>query len=133
MEPKGAGFLKVTGIIMIIGGVISFILSIIALLFVAALDAATAGAYVTSLLYASAFLGFGGSIAEFIAGIVGVVNSKKPEKAQTCVVWGTIVAVICVVSNILTVAGGNDFDMFSLLLGLVLPALYIFGAIKNKG
>ena len=37
MEAKGAGFLKTTGILMIIGGVLSIILAIVAILGIAAL------------------------------------------------------------------------------------------------
>lgn len=47
-------------------------------------------------------------------------------------VWGVIVAVLCVVGTILNSVGGGSFSVFSLLLGLVLPVLYIIGAGFNK-
>ena len=47
-------------------------------------------------------------------------------------VWGIIVAVLCVVGTILNSVGGGSFSVFSLPLGLVLPVLYIIGAGFNK-
>lgn len=130
MEAKGAKFLKVTGIIMIIGGALGIILGIIALLGVGVLALAGASA---GILTFAAILSLVSAIVQLIAGIKGVKNANKPEKAQSCIVWGAVVAVLSVLGNILTVVGGGEFDVTSLLLGLVLPVLYIVGAVKNKG
>lgn len=132
MEAKGSGFLKVTGILMIIGGAISLIVAIVAIIGIAALVYVAGSEINAGLLYAAGVISLVSAVAELIAGIVGVKNCKKPEKARTCVVWGVIVAVLCVAGSVLTVVGGNDFPVFSLILGLVLPVLYIVGAIKNK-
>ena len=53
---KGTGFLKVTGILMIIGGGISIIMGIIAALGVAALAYISDGTVSSALLYASVVL-----------------------------------------------------------------------------
>ena len=129
---KGTGFLKVTGILMIIGGGISIILGIIAALGVAAFAYISDGEISSAMLYASVALMIVSAVAQLIAGIIGVKNCKKPEKAGTCMVWGVIVAVLCVVGTILNSVGGGSFSVFSLLLGLVLPVLYIIGAGFNK-
>ena len=71
-------------------------------------------------------------VVAFVAGIIGVANAKKPEKAGTCMGWGIVVAALCVAGSILTVVGGSSFPVFSLILGLVLPVLFIIGAAKNK-
>lgn len=128
-QAKGAGFLKVTGILMIIGGSISIITALVTIIGVAALIALGAG---TVLLYAAGILSILSAVAQLIAGIIGVKNCKRPEKAQNCITWGVIVAALCVLGSILTVIGGGSFPIFSLLLGLVLPILYIIGAVKNK-
>lgn len=128
---KGTGFLKVTGILMIIGGGISIIMGIIAALSVAAL-AYIAGGDSSALLYASVVLMLISAVAELVAGIIGVVNCKKPEKAGVCIAWGIIVAVLSVAGTILNSVGGGTFSVFSLILGLVLPVLYIIGAVFNK-
>lgn len=129
---KGTGFLKVTGILMIIGGGISIIMGIIAALGVAALAYISDGTVSSALLYASVVLMLISAVAELVAGIIGVVNCKKPEKAGVCIAWGIIVAVLSVAGTILNSVGGGSFSAFYLILGLVLPVLYIIGAVFNK-
>ena len=132
IKTKGAGFLKVTGILMIIGGAISIILGIIAALGVAALAYISGGTVSFALLYTSVILMIVSAVAELVAGIIGVANCKKPDKAGRCIVWGIIVAVLSVAGTILNSVGGGSFNAFSLMLGLVLPVLYIIGAVFNK-
>ena len=127
--PKGAGFLKVCGILMIIGGALGIILGLIALLGVAALAALGAS---SGTLTFSAILVIVSGILELIAGIVGVKNCKNPEKATSCIVWGVIVAVLTIISQIISVAGGGKFDVLSCITGLVVPVLFIVGAFLNK-
>ena len=131
-KTKGTGFLKVTGILMIIGGAVSIILSIIAALGIAALAYISDGTVSSTLLYASVILMIVSAVAELVAGIIGVANCKKPDKAVSCIVWGIIVAVLSVAGTVLNSVGGGSFSAFSLILGLVLPALYIIGAAFNK-
>ena len=131
-KTKGAGFLKVTGILMIIGGAISIIMGIIAALGVAALVYISSGTVSSALLYASVTLMIVSAVAELVAGIIGVANCKKPEKAGVCIVCGIIVAVLSIAGTILNSVGGGSFSAFSLILGLVLPVLYIVGAVFNK-
>ena len=131
-KTKGSGFLKVSGVLMIIGGGISIILGIIAALGVAALAYISDGTVSLSLIYASVALMIVSAVAQLVAGIIGVVNCKKPEKAGNCIVWGIIVAVLYVAGTILNAVGGGSFSVFSLILGLVLPVLYIIGAVFNK-
>ena len=127
--PKGASFLKVTGILMIIGGGISLIVAIAALLGIAAL--AVPGAS-SGMLYAAGFLTLASAVAELVTGIIGVANAKRAEKAGLCMAWGIVVAALCVIGCILSFAVGDAFPVFSLILGLVLPVLFIIGAAKNK-
>lgn len=129
---KGATLLKVTGILMIIGGAISVVMSIIAVAGIAAIAYLSDGAVSMGMLYASTALMAVGSVAELIAGILGVANSKKPEKAKTCVVWGVIVAALSVAGIVLNAIGGGSFSAVSAVTGLVLPVLYIIGAARNR-
>ena len=41
-------------------------------------------------------------------------------------------AVLCVLGSVITVIGGGKFNVISLLFGLVLPVLFIIGAVKNR-
>ena len=71
-------------------------------------------------------------LLKFVGGIIGVKNWNKLEKAQTCMVWGILAIALCVLSQILNLAGGGSFNVVSLATGLVLPVLYLIGALQNK-
>ena len=129
---KGTNFLKISGILMVVCGSIAIIAGIIAIAGIAALLYVSSGELSPGLLYASGALMLASSVAELVAGIIGIKNCKKPEKAMTCIVWGAIVAFFCVMGNVLSVAGGTGIDFPSLIIGLALPALYICGAVLNK-
>lgn len=72
------------------------------------------------------------AVAELVAGIIGVATARKRKKQEPALAWGIVVAVLCVAGTILNTAGGGSFSVLSLLLGLVLPVLYIIGAVFNK-
>lgn len=129
---KGAGFLKVTGILMIIGGALGIILSIVAILGIAALTYLSSGESSMGLLYASGALLLISAAAQLAAGIIGVKNCRNPEKSGTCIGWGSAVAVLCVAGTVLNSVAGGEFSIMSLLSGLVLPVLYVIGAVRNR-
>ncbi|MGN0396302.1 MAG: hypothetical protein ACI4EF_13145 [Coprococcus sp.] len=129
MEAQGKGFLKVCGILMIIFGSISIVVSLIAFSGVAVLAALGAS---SAMLYISCIFSLASSAAELVAGIIGVKNCADSSKAGVCMTWGVIVAACCILGQIISIAGGGKFSVFSLILGLVLPVLFIIGAAKNK-
>ena len=131
METKSNGFLKVTGILMIIGGSLSIIIGLIAVIGVGALALLLEDAN-TGLLMFSCLLVLASGIVSLVAGILGVKNAAKPEKAMSCIVCGILAAALSVLGSILNVAGGNNFNVLNLAIGLVLPALYLVGAFQNK-
>ena len=132
MEAKGSTFLKVTGILMIVFGAIALVVSIIAILGIAALAAFNDGTYDMTMLYVGGVFALISAVAEFVAGIIGVINAKLPHKANTWIVWGVVVAVMCIAGEIISMIGGSQFNVFSLICGLAIPVLYIIGAVKNK-
>ncbi len=132
MERKSNGFLKVAGILMIIGGGLSIILGIIAMLGVALIVSALGTEEMLGLLIFATTLALLGAIVSLVAGILGVANAAKPEKATICIVFGILAAVLSVLGNVLTATSGGTFSVFNLILGLVLPVLYLIGAFQNK-
>lgn len=126
---NGHKFLKVTGILMIIAAVFS----IIAGVFVGGLGALAAGLGAASGLtfayWAALFLTLIGGICQLIAGIKGV---KHSEKAGGLIVWGAIVAVFSVLSIVMNLVNGGEFNVTSVLTGVAVPALYIYGAVLNS-
>ena len=129
---KGKNFLKVTGILMIIGGAISAIVGLIALIGTLAVSSLLTGSGLLGWMIIGSVLCLISGVAELIAGIFGVSHCEKPEKAHICILWGCIVVGLCVLGNIFNVIGGGSVSVVSLLLGLVIPALYIYGAVQNK-
>ena len=117
---KGQKILKITSILMIIGGVI-------------ALVALSGSAEDTGLLYASSILVTVDSVIQFIAGIKGIGACSAPQKAASCVKWGIIIAILAIISIIIGLVGGGQFSITSLVLNLLLPGLYAYGAMQMKG
>lgn len=127
---KGRKLLKITGILMIIGGAFGTIGGIVAMIGAGAL-AAVLETSAGGLMLASALI-LASAVFQLIAGIMGVKNCDKPEKAQSCLVMGVIVAILSVSGNIISNVLGSDFNIFSYATGLIIPVLYIIGTVKNK-
>ena len=127
---KGRKFLKVTGILMIIGGAFGIIGGIVAMIGAGAL-AAVLETSAGGLMLASALI-LASAVFQLIAGIMGVKNCDKPEKAQSCIVIGVIVAILSVAGNVISNVLGSDFNIINYATGLIIPGLYIIGAVKNK-
>ncbi len=127
---KGRKFLKVTGILMIIGGAFGIIGGIVAMIGAGAL-AAVLETSAVGLMLASVLV-LASAVFQLIAGIMGVKNCDKPEKAQACLVMGIIVAILSVAGNVTSNVLGSSFNILSYATGLVIPVLYIIGAAKNK-
>ena len=127
---KGRKFLKVTGILMIIGGAFGIIGGIVAMIGAGAL-AAVLETSAGGLMFASVLI-LASAVFQLIAGIMGVKNCDKPEKAQSCLVMGVIVAILSVAGNVTSSVLGSSFNITSYVTGLVIPVLYIIGAVKNR-
>ena len=127
---KGSTMLKVVGILMIVFGAISTIITLIALVGVSVVASALSagGLYVFGVI-----LAFLGSVAELVTGILGVVNCDKVEKAQMLLICAIIIVALSFLGNLIfpLIAGGSP-SIFSFLIGLILPGLFAFGAIQNK-
>ena len=127
---KGRKFLKVTGILMISGGAFGIIGGIVAMIGAGAL-AAVLETSAGGLMLASSLI-LASAVFQLIAGIMGVKNCDKPEKAQSCLVMGVIVAILSVAGNVISNILGSSFNILSYATGLIIPVLYIIGAVKNK-
>lgn len=132
---KGSRMLQVVGILMIIGGGLVILMCILAIAGSAALGS-IAGAAGAAALGGAVLVGTIGTllagVIELVAGIMGVKNWRTPSKAQSCLIMGIVIIALQVLSLILNLVGGGSVDWFNLLLGLVLPVLYIVGAMQLK-
>lgn len=125
---KGKGLLKVTGILMIIGGALGLLTAPISCACGAL--AAASGVKGSGGVAFYMFFQIIASILELVIGIVGVANSDKKEKAKTCFTWGVVAAALQLISVILS-ATIDNFSFLSLITGLIVPGLFIVGAYLN--
>lgn len=139
MEQTSNKLLKVTGIIMIIFASIGIVMGIFALIAVlgSGLVVETIGEVIgedvnmTSLKVA-VVISLIGACVNLAAGILGVANASKPEKAQICIIFGALTIIFVLLNNILNFTVNDNLNVLNLGIGLVLPVLYITGAIQNK-
>ena len=84
------------------------------------------------LLLAALFLTLVGGICQLIAGVKGVKHCQRIEEAGKLIIWGAIVAVFCILSTVLSMVNGGEYNFMSILTGVAVPALYIYGAVLNS-
>lgn len=159
MVEKKSTMLKVVGIICIVFGSISTIFSILARvgmsLVMEGLKSLGEGAEgwdsAVSSFSLSATMAVLAAIVMLVAGILGVMFSKKPEKAMVAIVFGVLLiifAVLPVIVNTMAISAlqksleasgvGADVlgplkpNIFVTAVSLVLPVLYLIGGIQLK-
>jgi hypothetical protein len=128
----GIKFVKVTSIIMIVGGSIAAIAGIMGVLGISAMVLLMESSEGVGILYATTIMVFVASVIQIVAGIKGLKACKTPQAAGTCVILGFIIAGLAVVALVISVIAGNDFNFLSLVINLIVPGLYIYGALQIK-
>lgn len=75
-----------------------------------------------------------GVVVQLVAGILGVKNCDRQDKAQGCFIMGILLIAYQLVSAGYTSITGSLtlWSILFVILGLVLPILYVWGALKNK-
>ncbi len=138
----GRKYLKVVGILLIVFGGISTVVTLISvpvLLGAIALFSIYYGGGVVILTYVVVIFSVAAAAFMLVTGILGVKNSRVKEKAGTCAKFAILLMALAVASEILTIVYSLSTDqeisivgsVFSLALGLVLPILFYIGAKKN--
>ena len=126
--------LKICGILMIIGGSAGLLSSLFAIIGVSALAAAAylGGHMLVGLFVFACILLLASSALELTTGILGVKNCDKPEKVNSCFVCCLVTLGLSLLGTLLSVIAGGSVNFFSLLLSLVVPGLYLYGAYQLK-
>ena len=125
---NGSSFLRVCGILMIIGAILSLVFAVIAVIVIRQ----PGSGLNTPIHWVSVVLAFVGSVIELIAGILGVRYADKPEKAKTCIVCGVLVILMTLLSQVISAVSGGEVNFLNALTGLLVPILYVIGAFKNQ-
>lgn len=128
---QGRMVLRITGILMIIAAAFS----ILAGIFVGGLGALAAGLGAASGLtvayWVALFVTLVGGICQMAAGIQGVRYSRSDESSKTLIVWGVVVALFNILGVAMNVVNSGEFAVETLLTGVAVPILYIYGAARN--
>ena len=125
--------LKITSILMIISGAIGTGVGFLALLGIAVTGVAALSLGVSmGVLVLLTILAIAGGIINLVAGILGVINASKPEKAKICIIFGILSLAVLLLGNIVDFVAGDGVNVLNLLKGVVLPALYLAGAFQNQ-
>ncbi len=132
-KPRGKNMLLVSSILMLIGGIVNAVSSIIGFA-MGGLFAANEGVEgadaLASLFTAYSVIILVLAVLQIIASIFGIVNRARPEKAQACLIMGIILVLIAVFTMILSIYL-DSFDIIQ-IFSLVLPLLYVSGALMNR-
>lgn len=129
---KGQKFLKITGILMIIAAVISILAGVVVGGFGALAAGLGAASGLTGSYWVALLLTLGGGIIQMIAGIKGIKYSKNSEKSKKLIGWGVVVALFSLAGVAMNMVNGGEFSVTSILTGVAVPVLYIYGAVLNS-
>lgn len=148
MEQNGSKLLKVTSILMIIGGILGAIFSVLSVLLAGVLTAAftnpdaqqavadqgvsVSTTAISAIVWVAVIILVISAVIEIIAGVKGKKNWNNPAAAKTLIIFGIVCAVLSVLGNVLFASGGAGSQIISYITGLVLPVLYIIGAVQLK-
>ena len=131
----GKNFLLVVGILYIVFAGLGFLGSAYGLLTADYWDVVlpTASGMSWSVYYTIALVG---SFFHIFVGVMGVVNRARLEKASmlrviACIDIGYVIFGAILSTVIFAGAFGGFVAVFTLVLGLVLPVLYLIGAQRN--
>lgn len=139
-QAPGKMLLLVTGIIYILLAAVG-IFSNLTVLAGAAMVANGIGAeaeelraLITPAVLAVTVLGMAQSILGMAMGVLGVRDRARPERARPCLVLGVIVLVMSLASAVGTLAaqGLDPAVLAGKVIGVLIPALYTYGAWLNK-
>jgi len=123
---SGSRLLLVTGILMIIAGIYNAI-SFIRLW---PIPSFVIPAIIAELISSIALI-----VIQFTAGIFGVVNWNKPQRANLCIVLAVIYICVNISAPVIAVITGFlSFGnaVFAFLLSIIIPLFYIKGVKQNK-
>lgn len=146
MKEKAPGktLLKVVGIIMVVLGVLSFLFNLINFAAIGMIGEGELGEILEQTLTAqgvtieeyqiSVYVTAAGALLNTAAGILAIANCNKIRKAGVCFICG-ILLLLWQLGNdayAAVTSGVTVLSVINMAVGLVLPLLYFWGALKNR-
>ena len=146
MKEKAPGktLLQVVGIILVVIGVLALLVSLINIAVLGMtgsgevgeiMEQSLAATGVTMADYkASVYIMTAGALLNLVIGIIGIANCNKIQRAGICFVCGIILIVWQLGTDAYSAvtSGITGMGIVSIIIGLILPLLYFWGALKNR-
>lgn len=143
-KAPGKTLLKVVGILMVVFGVLSFLTNLVNFAMLGTIGEGEMGELLEQTITASGitveayrmsvYITAAGSLLNIVIGIIGIVNCNKIQKAGVCFVCGIILILWQLGNDAYSAisAGVNVVNIVFMIIGLILPLLYFWGALKNR-
>lgn len=139
---KGSSLLKISGILLIIGGILTIITAVLGLNEFLKINPKDIELYKSlggtdnllkdmGVLKIVVYIALIGGVIQCFSGIICIVNSKKREKSRFLIILAVIIAVLSLIGNLLAMSV-DAFVAISLIYGIAVPLIMILGAVKNK-
>ena len=146
MKEKAPGktLLQVVGIILVVFGVLALLVSLINIAVLGMTGSGEVGEIMEQSLAAtgatmadykaSVYIMTAGSLLNLVIGIIGIANCNKIQRAGICFVCGIILIVWQLGTDAYSAvtSGITGMGIVSIIIGLILPLLYFWGALKNR-
>ncbi len=73
------------------------------------------------------------SLVQVAAGVIGLKNWNRPEKAKICMLAAVLAIICCLVYNICMILYGFAlWPIFSMIAGVAIAVVYMIGAVYNN-
>ncbi len=146
MKEKAPGktLLQVVGIILVVIGVLALLVSLINIAVLGMTGSGEVGEIMEQSLAttgvtmadykASVYIMTAGALINLVIGIIGIANCNKIQKAGICFVCGIILIVWQLGTDVYSAvtSGITGMGIINIIIGLILPLLYFWGALKNR-
>jgi len=89
----------------------------------------------TGLIHTGIILVIVASAIQVIAGVMGMINSEKPEKMNSCILICILSILLYTAAQITSIYSGgihNSLDMIGMIAGFAIPAVFLVGAFEVK-
>ena len=143
-KAPGKTLLQVVGIILVVTGILTALVNLINIAtlgmmgegeFGEIMEQSLAATGITMEVYRmSIYITEAGALLNTVIGIIGIVNCNKIPKAGLCFACGIIMILWQLATDVYSAvtSGVNVLCFVGIIIGLILPLLYFWGALKNR-
>lgn len=140
MKAPGKTLLQVSGIILVVFAAIFLVMAAFGLIgynmmdnpeMIQALEQTGAASVDKGVVLFGLVIMFVSALVWLVPGIIGIKNCNRQDKAQICFILG-VVMIVYELANAVYATVAGSFNVISVILRLILPILYIWGAMRNK-